>query len=178
MDYSISRTCIIRKKNIFQWEGGHLSPVGRGRHGGDAQAGLEVRVHVRAVHPPPVQGPGLTPPPAAGSALVPHNRIGRACQSHTIALCEERERSRRLSTRSSSWTLKSQKYYTLLSLEYLASPKSVCCWFVCLFIVCQMFICQCPPTRCFSKRCLVYSPPIYCIISRCMWFFILDCKFD
>lgn len=45
--------------HYFQWEGGHLSPVGRGRHGDDAQTGLEVRVHVRAVHLPPVQGPRL-----------------------------------------------------------------------------------------------------------------------
>lgn len=51
-----------RKFDWFQWEGGHLPPPGCGRHGGDAEAGLEVRLHVRAGHTPPVQGPELTAP--------------------------------------------------------------------------------------------------------------------
>lgn len=40
----------------LQREGGHCTSPRRGRHGGDEKTRLEVRVHVRAVHLPSLQG--------------------------------------------------------------------------------------------------------------------------
>lgn len=44
---------------VLQWEGWHISTVRCGGYGDDAEARLEVCLHVRAGNSPALQGPGL-----------------------------------------------------------------------------------------------------------------------